>query len=103
MLNFGHAPKPYILNWDGERWIYCAMDVQKSGGVVLNWIAKPEDPAEKLPLNDGCITSLSPSGHCGAAYYCENPYDCCLQCDDPCNSQCGWPDANVSDPDTGEG
>lgn len=103
MLNFGHAPKPYILNWDGDRWIYCAMDVQKSGGVVLNWIAKPEDPAEKLPLNDGCITSLSPSGHCGAAYYCENPYDCCLQCDDPCNSQCGWPDANVSDPDTGEG
>mgnify|MGYP003321182715 CR=1 FL=1 len=41
-------------------------------------------------LNDKCITGYSPSGHCGAAYPCGQPYDCCLQCEKDCNSRCGW-------------
>lgn len=43
-------------------------------------------------MNNACITGLSPSGHCGAAACCSEPYGCCVQCPDPCNSQCGWLD-----------
>lgn len=43
-------------------------------------------------MNKSCITGFSPTGHCGAAAYCDNPYTCCAQCPDPCNSQCGWLD-----------
>lgn len=43
-------------------------------------------------MNDKCITGLSPTGHCGAASYCSEPYDCCAACPNPCNSCCGWLD-----------
>ncbi len=45
---------------------------------------------EKTPLNSHCKTGKSPSGHCGAAAYCSEPYDCCAQCPNDCNSRCGW-------------
>ena len=45
---------------------------------------------EKTPLNSHCKTGKSPSGHCGAAAYCNEPYDCCAQCPNDCNSRCGW-------------
>lgn len=45
------------------------------------------------PLNSSCITGISPSGHCGAAAYCDNEHTCCLQCGDTnCNGRCGWID-----------
>lgn len=37
-----------------------------------------------------CITGQSGSGICGAAAYCDRPYDCCAQCDEDCNGRCGW-------------
>ena len=37
-----------------------------------------------------CITGQSGSGICGAAAYCDQPYDCCAQCDEDCNGRCGW-------------
>ena len=45
---------------------------------------------EKSPLNGACATGLSPSGHCGAAAYCQEPYDCCAACSKDCNLRCGW-------------
>lgn len=53
-------------------------------------LTQPEE--SKNPLNGKCITGKSPSGHCGAAAYCSEPYDCCAACPDPCNSRCGWLD-----------
>lgn len=37
-----------------------------------------------------CITGQSGSGICGAAAYCDQPYDCCAQCSEDCNGRCGW-------------
>ena len=34
--------------------------------------------------NQECGTGYSPSGHCGAAFYCEEPYP------QNCNMRCGW-------------
>lgn len=53
-------------------------------------MTQPEE--SKNPLNGKCITGKSQSGHCGAAAYCSEPYDCCAACPDPCNSHCGWLD-----------
>lgn len=41
-------------------------------------------------LNSNCTTGLSPTGHCGAAHYCDQPYDCCQNCSEECNMRCGW-------------
>lgn len=41
-------------------------------------------------INSECQTGLSPTGHCGAAYYCERDYSCCAACPDTCNVRCGW-------------
>ena len=53
-------------------------------------MTQPEEP--KGALNGKCITGKSPTGHCGAAAYCSEPYDCCAACPDPCNLRCGWLD-----------
>lgn len=42
------------------------------------------------PLNHACWTGFSPSGHCGAANYCNKPYSCCSQCNEDCNLRCGF-------------
>lgn len=39
-----------------------------------------------------CITGKSRSGICGAAAYCSENYSCCAECDENCNSRCGWID-----------
>lgn len=49
-----------------------------------------ELPKEKNSLNGCCKTGKSPSGHCGAAAYCSEPYACCVQCPKNCNARCGW-------------
>ena len=41
-------------------------------------------------MNNDCITGFSPSGHCGGAACCSEPYACCADCPEPCNSRCGW-------------
>ena len=46
--------------------------------------AKDDEGPEK------CITGKSGSGICGAAAYCDNPYNCCSQCPEDCNSRCEW-------------
>ena len=39
-----------------------------------------------------CITGKSKSGICGAAAYCSSNHRCCAECDEDCNSRCGWID-----------
>ena len=59
-------------------------------------VADPENVSTLTPdsaYEDSCITGMSGSGRCGAAYYCSEPHDCCLQCDEDCSARCGWPDA----------
>ena len=55
-----------------------------------------EDFPEILPGQDDgpekCITGKSGSGICGAAAYCSTGYNCCAECDQSCNSRCGWLD-----------
>lgn len=38
------------------------------------------------------IKGKSPSGTCGAAAYCDKGLKCCSECQEPCNSHCGWLD-----------
>lgn len=46
-------------------------------------------------MNENCITGASQTGHCGTAYYCPEPYDCCAAClKDDCNIRCGWINMN---------
>lgn len=54
----------------------------------------------KSPLNQSCVTGYSPSGHCGAAYYCSEPYQCCAACPRKCNSRCGWLPEDLPDGQT---
>lgn len=49
---------------------------------------QPEQKEKTEP--EKCITGKSGSGICGAAAYCDNPYNCCLQCPEDCNSRCEW-------------
>lgn len=60
---------------------------------IVGWIPKPDLPATvHSACNASCITGISPSGHCGAAAYCNSEYTCCLQCPEECNGRCGWID-----------
>lgn len=40
--------------------------------------------------NGKCSTGLSPTGHCGAAAYCAEPFECCAACRRDCNIRCGF-------------
>ena len=37
-----------------------------------------------------CIPGKNKSGICGAAAYCSTNCKCCAECDEDCNSRCGW-------------
>ena len=49
-----------------------------------------QEAVSESPLNHACCTGFSPSGHCGAAHYCDKPYSCCSQCNEDCNLRCGF-------------
>ena len=48
-----------------------------------------------------CVTGKSGSGHCGAAAFCSEPYQCCAECPEDCNIRCGW--INAQGPKEEEG
>lgn len=50
----------------------------------------PETSNRTTPLNGGCITGKSPTGHCGAAAFCPENYRCCASCKEDCNIRCGY-------------
>nr|DAK95994.1 MAG TPA: chromosome partitioning protein [Caudoviricetes sp.] len=70
-------------DWDGKQWTVYGEPVKNYGFQIQCWIPLP-------PKVGTCITGMSGSGRCGAAAYCAEPVECCLQCDKDCNGRCGW-------------
>lgn len=89
---------PDRYQWDGSAWMDFETDVESVGIYVDYWMPIPKNPFRKSPAEENtsssnsCKTGMSGSGFCGAAAFCEEPYDCCLQCDKDCNGRCGWID-----------
>ena len=83
-----------VAEGDGENCNEkCCWNCPKHGhcGYECNSSAhRPEQKTEKEIKMAKCITGESGSGYCGAAAYCGEKYKCCSQCDDICNSHCGW-------------
>lgn len=74
--------------WDEEQWHIWGSPLDESELTVTHWAKFPR--VGDSPLNDSCKTEMSPTGHCGAAAYCDSEANCCLNCEDPCNARCGW-------------
>ena len=68
----------------------CAPTVSDAQPSPLPSVGVDVPTEEKTPLNNYCKTGQSPSGHCGAAACCNEPYECCAQCPKDCNARCGW-------------
>ena len=68
----------------------CAPTVSDAQPSPLPSVGVDVATEEKTPLNNYCKTGQSPSGHCGAAACCNEPYECCAQCPKDCNARCGW-------------
>ena len=83
------------LIWKDGAWELFGETTEDYGIKVIYWAKFPKGITH--PLNCGCITGMSPSGHCGAAFYCDSDADCCLQCDEKCSIRCGWIDAGEDD------
>ena len=87
----GYPPVEVTAYWRGENWQF--KDGVVIDGQCLGWFPlPPKESTSTQALNSGCKTGMSPSGHCGAAAYCSEPVDCCLNCDKECNGRCGWLD-----------
>lgn len=74
--------------WDEEQWHIWGTPLDEDELAVTHWAKFPRQTPS--PLNHSCKTGMSPTGHCGSAAYCDSEANCCLNCDEPCNSQCGW-------------
>lgn len=82
---------PEKMDWDGTEWTMFGSSLGFEGAKFFGWMPMiPETDENQLPLNDACKTGMSSTGHCGAAAYCPEPADCCLNCDKDCNLRCGW-------------
>ena len=88
-----YTPEKY--EWTGDMWLDYGEPVEPLGILVDYWAPIPgrlPDAPDEEPARNGepCMPGMSDSGLCGAAAYCHEPYDCCLQCDDTiCLLRCG--------------
>lgn len=96
--------KPFraVLSW--SQIVSCLRDMVREGKIVPGEEPEPtpeeqtvqefadgmQKAVSESPLNHACCTGFSPSGHCGAAHYCDKPYSCCSQCNEDCNLRCGF-------------
>lgn len=88
----GYPPVELSVRWMDDAWKF--KDGVAVTGKCIRWYPlPPEDVPRKSALNDSCKTGASPSGHCGAAAYCEEPVDCCMNCGKECNLRCGHMEA----------
>ena len=55
---------------------------------------KSEKEEKTSPINRGCITGKNTNGNCVCCG--KDGVECCGQCDDDCNSRCGWIDSAVA-------
>ena len=53
-----------------------------------------ESEEKTSPIDRGCITGKNPNGNCVCCG--KDGVECCGQCDDDCNSICGWMDSAVA-------
>ena len=62
--------------------------------MTVKEIREVRKPEKKSPIERGCITGKSPYGNCVCCG--KDGVKCCAQCDDDCNSRCGWIDSSVA-------
>lgn len=85
----GYPPVEVIAYWRGQCWEH--RDGLAIEGQCLGWFPLPaEVPKQNTTLNKQCTTGLNPYGYCGSAACCSEPYTCCKDCPEPCNSKCGY-------------
>ena len=77
--------------WNGHSWICWRMPLPEEC-IIYCWTEKPDVHALLEGTTPGaeCKTGLSGSGKCGAAAYCDEPVECCLNCEKDCSCRCGW-------------
>lgn len=82
-----------LFQWDGTTWTEFGIEIPDDW-MVRRWTEQPvvgtEDDEPEYAQPAECKTGLSGSGKCGAAAYCNEPVDCCLECDKDCSCRCGW-------------
>lgn len=81
--------------WDEDQWYIWGAPLDEDELVVTHWANFPKGHSDSL--NQSCKTGMSPTGHCGAAAFCDANANCCLNCGEVCNSRCGW--TEVPEPD----
>lgn len=81
---------PERCEWKDGKWFCFGESFEEYGTELVCWAPYP--PKQISALNHSCKTGMSKYGHCGAAAYCDQPYDCCANCPEPCNIRCGWLD-----------
>lgn len=95
----------YVQIWNEQcecigdfDWFYLAASIQAMWNDVSYEKAQEAQESEKkkkaTPIDRGCITGGNPNGNCTCCG--KDGVECCGQCDDDCNSRCGWIDAAVA-------
>lgn len=89
----------YVQVWDekGEyigdfEWFYLAAAIQSMWNAVslekAQEMRESEQEEKVIPIDRGCITGKNPNGNCVCCG--RDGVECCGQCNDSCNSRCGW-------------
>lgn len=80
------------------EWFYLAAAIQSMWNHVslekAQEAQKLEEDEKISPIDRGCITGKNPNGNCVCCG--KDGVECCGQCDDGCNSRCGWIDSVVA-------
>lgn len=73
-------------------WFYLAAAIQAMWSeTIIEDSQKKQGSQEKIrPYDRGCITGKSPSGNCVCCG--KDGVECCTQCKEKCNGECGWID-----------
>lgn len=73
-------------------WFYLAAAIQSMWSeTIIEDSQKKQESQEKIrPYDRGCITGKSPSGNCVCCG--KGGVECCAQCKEKCNGECGWLD-----------
>ena len=77
-------------------WFYLAAAIQSMWNEVI--LEKAEKKIK--PYDRGCITGKNPNGNCVCCG--KGGVECCTQCKEKCNGECGWIDAAIVQQDPEE-
>ena len=83
-------------------WFYLAAAIQSMWSeTIIEDSQKKQELQEKIRLYErGCITGKNPSGNCVCCG--KGGVECCTQCKEKCNGECGWIDAAIVQQDPEE-